>query len=100
MKDDTLIIHKAFNKACDELQLTKEIRESIAGLGNHSNKSYGDTGSEVIAESQCLLLIELYKRLNILASGNTDLMQHLLHTHNTYLNTTPIDLLQSPGTAC
>ena len=96
MKDDALIIHEAFHKACDELQLTKEIRASIAGLEKHSNESEVVNKPEVIAESQCLLLIELYKRLNILSSGNADLIQHLLNTHNTHLDATPTDLLQSP----
>ncbi len=93
MNDDFNLAITSFKNACEQLKLDQEVRDSIVDLSSTSNLS--ETESENI-KKQCLLLIDLYKKLYAISGNDSGFIKHLLTTTNNQLDGKPIELIQTP----
>ena len=90
-KNQSEVLIKAFNNACDNLNLSVGDRATMIGvnrgtLNRNNHKGFALTSKE--SELQ-LHFIRIYRSLYAIAGGDTEFMRHWFNTENNALNGVP-----------
>ena len=98
--DKKHVLAKALSRMAVQLDLSLQELSAIIGPSESTLRRLFCTPNRTLdpksKEGQlALLLLRLYRSLNILFGGNTEQCQLWLRSNNTYLNAVPINLIQS-----
>ena len=95
-KDPAAILLKAFNRACEELQVSKSQAAQIIGVNRSTLSRKGATGIDPDSKQGELTLhfVRLYRALFAIAGGDKDFMRHWFETSNHALGDSPKNRVQ------
>ena len=95
--DPSTVLMTAFNKACAELNVSREDKSDILGINKSTLSRNVGTGFSPQSKTGELQLhfIRLYRSLYAISGGDSAFMNHWFNTENKALNGSPADLCRT-----
>lgn len=93
--DPNLVLLKAFNNACSELSISRDMAGRILGVDKATlsrNKTKGFDPKSKTGEL-CLHFVRVYRSLFAIAGGDKRFMNHWMSSDNTALGDSPLNLI-------